>query len=245
MNVTPAQLRELVGAKPSLRAALKNITTPAASIVHHTPPLLPSNLTSTSQQAEWQQHWIHEHTPGAQGAIMGRIVLHPEVPAVRMRLQEGEWGVMDVGVARNRLDEKRVAIAGREYLVEVGREQVTPPDMSHLDTAWILVGTDAAWGHAINDVARGVLESLENSSFVPGWRSEWMSVEPAKLAAMLVFGPYVPRVSTYDEAVADAAPDDGIVSLAVDMVDADVVVLGFGTNFPSTRNPMTRAGRTS
>lgn len=238
---TAAQLRVLAGATPGLRNALENITAQA-----HTVATTPGDavISQPAPGAGWQEQWIQEHNTPTSAPLAGRILLHPVVPAVRLDQQEGEWVLPGLGMAGEQAD-RRVVLGERQYSVEVGDGGVVPENVRERSSAWIVAGDRDPWGFPVGPEAAAVLDSLHQSAKVPGWQAEWLSVEQAQLAAVLAFGPYLDRVASYEAAVADAAPDDELVSLAVDMVDADVVVLGFGTNLPSTRRPMTLAGRTS
>ena len=249
---TEAQLRVLAGASPKLLCALAQITTQARTSTPQATPTQPPAqapaqtpaLPSAVSQGGWQQHWIQDNNTPTSAPLAGHLILHPEVPAVRLSKQEGEWAVPGVGMASDK-GEQRVTFGERQYSVEIGVDGTMPENVRDHDTAWVMAGDQAPWGISVSSEAAVVLDSLHQSSRVPGWQAEWMSVEPSRLASVLVFGPYAERVSAYEAAVADAAPDDEVMSLAVDVVDSDVVVLGFGTNLPSTRRPMTRAGRTS
>lgn len=234
----------LASAKPSLLRALAEITS-MPTRVGSGPQTTTHIVRPPADSAGWQDHWIAEYTSADHTSPpTGALLLHHLVPAIRLTRKEGEW-VIPVEQLNGGQDAGLISIHDRQYSVSVATPSEYPEDVASLTTAWVLAGTDSAWGIPVSHLAQQVLTSLDSSSKVPGWHSEWIVIEPSQVAAVLAFGPYSSRVASYDEAVADATSQDAVASLAVGIADADVVILGFGTNLPSTRLPISRAGRTS
>jgi len=244
MSATQVQ-RNLASATPELMAFLRELTTPQVP----SPAPRPQTIVSTPAAAEagtWQERWIHDPRTTSSPPL-AVLVLHPRVPAIKIIRDEerGQWVLPPVSP---KLDpDTLVSVNSQVYKVEVDAPPITPVDVSLTTETWVSVeATESAWGMPIAEPVRHVLAALRESPVVPTWQTRYAVVPRSRLAKRVVLGPFTGRYEDWKfaEAAAKDMQEEGyVVEMVEDVETGDADALDFmGTNLPSTRRPIMRAG---
>jgi len=238
------EMQNQASATPELMAFLRELTTPRAP-----GPAPPSRTVAPPAETEagtWQERWIHDHRTTTAPPV-AVLVLHPRVPAVKLirDQQKGQWVLPPI--SPNLAFDTLVGVNSGVYVVEMDTPPITPVDVSLATETWVSVETaDSAWGMPIAERARYLLAALRESPVVPSWQTRYAVVPRSQLAKRVVLGPYVGNYEDLELAMAAAADlqEEGYVAEVVEDVETgEADVLDFmGTNLPSTRRPMIRAG---
>lgn len=260
-SVTREQ-RNQASATPELIAFLRELTTPQPptpaphlQTVTSTPTPAPTFTPAEAapEAGTWQDRWIHDHRTDAvadrlpPSPPLASLVFHPRVPAVKMIRAEGHWELPPV--ATTITDRTMVSVNSAVYQAAVNPAPVTPKNVALIGDAWVSVEAKSAWGLPIAASAKEVLAVLRESPVVPAWQTRYAVVPQSQLAKRVVLGPFTGQYEDWElaEAAAKELQEEGyVVEVAEDMETGDADALDFmGTNFPSTRRPMMRAGLAS
>lgn len=254
MSITSAtqEQRNQASATPELMAFLRELTTPHPP----TPAPRPQTIASTPAAAEvgtWQDRWIHDHRTDAVADRLGSstpspplasLVFHPRVPAVKMIKSEGQWELPPV--ATSDANRTMVSVNSVVYQAAVNPAPVTPQNVEMTGDVWVPVEAKNAWGMQIAASAKEVLAALRDSPIIPAWQTRYAVVPQSQLAKRVVLGPFTGQYEDWKlaEAAAKEMQEEGyVIEVVQDVETGDADALDFmGTNFPSTRRPMMRAG---
>lgn len=161
-----------------------------------------------------------------------------------MLLSDGQWSLPPPTPASP--EQQMVSVNSRVYQASVQTPPVIPQDVLQTAEAWVSVSAKNAWGRPITEPAQAALVALEDSPILPAWQTRYAVVPQSQLAKRVVLGPFTGQYEDWElaEAAAKDMQEEGyVVEVAEDVETGDADALDFmGTNLPSTRRPMMRAG---
>lgn len=246
-------------ATPELMGFLLKLTTPQPSTPVPRPQTINSATSSSVPhlaapvEGTWQDRWINDHLidavvdrlgPSTLSPPLASLVFHPRVPAVRMLLSDGRWSLPPPTATKP--EQKEVSVNSHVYQASVATSPVIPHDVSHTSEAWVSFIAKNAWGYSIAESALTLLEAMKESPIIPAWQTRYAVVPRNQLAKRVVLGPFTGHYEDWklaEAAAKDMQEESYVLEIVEDVETGDADVLDFmGTNMPSTRRPMMRAG---